>query len=222
MLVVAAHPDDEILGCGGTVSRLVKEGHEAFTLILGEGIISRADTRDREKKKEELSKLKDQAKRANRIIGIKEVFFSDLPDNRFDTIALLDVVKAIERIKNRVKPHTIYTHYKGDLNIDHQITYNAVIAATRPMAQETVREIYAFETLSSTEWNYPLTFSPDLFFDITEVLDIKLKAMKCYTSELRKFPHPRSLKGMELNAAYWGMRLGTDYVEAFESVRVIR
>ena len=222
ILIVAAHPDDEILGCGGTVARLVKEGYEAYTLILGEGITSRDEKRSIEKRKIELSQLKKQAIKANTILGVKEVFFFDFPDNRFDTIPLLDIVKVIEKIKNQIKPQIIFTHYKNDLNIDHQITYNAVIAATRPMAREAVKEIYSFEVPSSTEWYYPLSFSPDVFFDITETLKYKLKAMGFYQSELRKFPYPRSLENIKLNAEYWGVRVGVRYAEAFKNVRIIK
>lgn len=222
ILVVAAHPDDEILGCGGTIARLVKEGCKAYTLILGEGLTSRDESRDLKKRKDEINGLKEQMHKANKVIGVKEIFTYDFPDNRFDSVALLDIVKAIEKVKNKIKPNIIFTHYEKDLNIDHQITYKAVITATRPLPNEAIKEIYSFETLSTTEWNYPLTFSPDVFFDITGSLEYKLKAMENYKLELKKFPHPRSLKGIKLNAEYWGMRLGLKYVEAFESVRFIR
>lgn len=104
----------------------------------------------------------------------------------------------------------------------YQITYKAVITATRPMKEECVNEIYSFEILSSTEWNYPLSFSPNTFFDISETLDLKIRAMKEYQSELCIYPHPRSLKGIKLNAKYQGMRVGKKYVEAFKSIRIIK
>lgn len=222
ILVVAAHPDDEILGCGATVAKLVKEGYEVFTLILGEGITSRGNIKDRNKKKGELKKLKKQAYEANNIVGVKKVYLYDFPDNRFDTVPLLDIIKVVENIKKYIKPAIIFTHYKNGLNIDHQITYRAVITATRPMFGESVKEIYSFEILSSTEWNYPLGFSPDVFFDISNTLEYKLKAFRVYKSELRDFPHPRSLRGIQLNAEYWGMRVGFKYVEVFKSIRIIK
>ena len=221
ILIIAAHPDDEILGCGGTVARLVTEGYEAWSLILGEGVTSRDDTRDPGKRSEDIKQLNNQVHRANKIIGIKEVFTHDFPDNRFDTLPLLDIVKVIEKTINQVKPDLIFTHFEKDLNVDHRITYQAVVTSTRPSPREPVRGIYAFEILSSTEWNWPLSFSPDVFFNIDKGINKKIKAMSEYKSELRDFPHPRSLKGVKLNAEYWGMRSGLKYAEAFKLVRII-
>lgn len=222
ILIVAAHPDDEVLGCFGTVSKLIKEGYEAYTLILGEGKTSRLDTRKIEENKEQLEILNDEIKKANDIIGIKKCFVYDFPDNRFDSVDLLDIIKVISKIKEEIKPDIIFTHYENDLNIDHKITYQAVITATRPIENESVKEIYSFEILSSTEWQYPISFSPDVFFDIQDTIELKLNAMQCYKSELCLYPHPRSLEGIELNAKYNGMRVGKNYVEAFKSVRVIK
>jgi len=222
ILIVAAHPDDEILGCGGTVARLSKEGYEVYTLILGEGVTSRDERRSVEKRKKEIEKLREQAYSANEIIGAKEVFIHNFPDNRFDTVPFLDIVKSIERIKDKIKPKIVFTHYKEDLNIDHRITYNAVITATRPMVGELVKEIYSFEILSSTEWNYPLSFSPDVFFDVSETLQLKIRAIKKYKFELRDVFHPRSIKGIKLNAEYWGVKVGLKYAEVFKCVRMIK
>jgi LmbE family N-acetylglucosaminyl deacetylase len=222
ILIIAAHPDDEVLGCGGTAARLVKQRNEAYALIMGEGITSRDASRQREKREQEIIQLKKQIHEANRVIGIKEVFTNDFPDNRFDSLTLLDIVKVIETIKNKIKPDIVFTHYEHDLNIDHRLTYQAVLTAVRPTAGETVKEIYSFEVLSSTEWNYPLRFSPEVFFDISETIDIKLAAMERYNSELREYPHPRSIKGIRLNAEQWGMKTGLKYAEAFKLVRMIK
>lgn len=222
VLIIAAHPDDEVLGCGGTAARLVKEGHDVYTAILGEGITSRDDTRQPEKRAEEFARLKEQSQDANEILGIKELFLFDFPDNRFDTVPLLDIVKVIEKVKKNVEPGIIFTHFENDLNIDHRITYRAVMTATRPLPGETVKEIYAFEVLSSTEWCFPLSFSPDCFFDITAAIDIKTAALEKYQGELKEYPHPRSIKGMRLNAEQWGMKTGVSYAEAFKVVRLMR
>ena len=222
ILIIAAHPDDEVLGCFGTVAKMVKEGDEAYTLILGEGKTSRDEQRSIENKKAELNILNQEIEKANSVINIKKTFIENFPDNRFDSVDLLDIVKAILKVKEEIKPDIIFTHYENDLNIDHQITYQAVVTATRPMEDESVKEIYSFEVLSSTEWNYPLSFSPDLFFDISETIELKKEAMKQYNSELCQFPHPRSIEGIELNAKYHGMRVGKAYVEAFKTVRVIK
>ena len=222
ILIISAHPDDEVLGCGGTVARLNKEGHTIYTLILGEGITSRDDLRDIKKREKNILELKGEAKKANAILGVKEVFFHNFPDNRFDTVPFLYIVKVIEKIKNNIKPDIIFTHYEKDLNIDHQITYKAVITAARPIKGETVKKIYSFEIPSSTEWSFPLSFSPDVFYDISETIEIKLKALENYKTELKKYPHPRSLEGVKLTAKNWGMKVGLEYAEAFKVVRIIK
>lgn len=222
ILIVASHPDDEVLGCFGTVARLIKDGYEAYTLILGEGKTSRDEQREVENKKNEIETLNSEIQRANDTIGVKKVFTESFPDNRFDSVDLLDIIKVISKAKEEVQPDIIFTHYQNDLNIDHQITYKAVLTATRPMENECIKEIYSFEILSSTEWNYPLSFSPDTFFDISDTLDLKIKAMRKYDSELCAYPHPRSLEGIELNAKHQGMRVGKKYVEAFKSIRRIK
>jgi len=221
ILVISAHPDDEILGCGGTVARLIKEGCKVHTLILGEGVTSRYKSRS-SKRQSDITALKRQARQINRLLGVEKVHFRSFPDNRFDTVPLLDIVKDIEDVKREVKPDVIFTHYEKDLNIDHQVVYKAVITATRPTPEETVSEIYSFEVSSSTEWSYPPSFMPDVFFDISKTIDLKLDAVKIYKSELKNYPHPRSLKGVALISKYWGVRIGVDYAEAFKAVRIIK
>jgi LmbE family N-acetylglucosaminyl deacetylase len=221
ILVVAAHSDDEILGCGGTVARLINEGYKAYTLILGEGKTSRITTNTPHEVSTEQDLLHKEAINANKIIGIDEVFFEDLPDNRFDSINILDVVKIIESYKNKIKPSIIFTHYENDLNIDHKVTFNAVLTATRPMLGEPVNKIYSYEVLSSTEWRFPQSFHPDTFVDISKTIDKKVEAMEIYQSELRDFPHPRSLKGIRIQAENWGIRTGLSYAEAFMTIRNI-
>lgn len=220
ILMVVAHPDDEVLGCGATVSRLIKEGYDAFTLILGEGKTSRNGYNN-----DDLSLLKQETLKANEILGIKQVFFEHLPDNRFDSLDLLDIVKIIEEYKNNIKPDIIFTHHFGDINIDHQITYKAVLTATRPLQNECVKEIYSFEIPSSTEWNSfssNTAFVPNVFFEIADSLDKKIKAMSEYKSELREYPHPRSLEYINDLAKAWGAKTGTGYAEAFILVRGIK
>lgn len=220
ILVVAAHPDDEILGCGGTIARYAQQGAEIRSLILGEGVTSRT-TVSKKNSHLALENLKKQALTANKILGVKKVYFSSLADNRFDTVPLLEIIKEIEKVKNDFKPEIIFTHYRSDLNIDHQITYQAVLTATRPLPKEFVKMILAFEVASSTEWNYPLSFSPNVFYDITETIDLKIKALAAYHSEMREFPHPRSLSGIKLQAQNRGLQSGVTDAEAFMLVRNI-
>ncbi|MBZ5705065.1 MAG: PIG-L family deacetylase [Acidobacteriia bacterium] len=224
VLVVAAHPDDEVLGCGGTAVRLAQEGHAVHIAIMAEGITSRHAQRDQADAKQ-LSRLHQQAQAAAAKMGAKDVVLFKLPDNRLDTVPLLEVVKLVEELVEKLKPEVIYTHHPGDLNIDHEVVHRAVLTATRPMAGHPVREIYAFEVPSSTEWAFQRlqpSFRPNVFVDVTSTLDAKLDAMACYDSESREFPHPRSSEALRALATRWGSVMGCPAAEAFELVRSIR
>lgn len=224
ILVIAAHPDDEILGCGGTTARFAEEGHNISTLVLGEGVTSRDEKRDRTKREADLVELKEQMNRANKILGVKKVFSFDYPDNRFDTIALLDIVKTIEDVKEEVEPDIVFTHHWGDLNIDHRVTFEAVMTAFRPLKDERTRAIYAFEIPSSTEWGLPSShnyFMPNYFIDISKTLSQKITALKEYKSEMKAYPHPRSFEAVELYTKRRGVQAGLLKAEAFQVVRQI-
>lgn len=226
ILVVAAHPDDEVLGCGGVIAKHAIKGNDVFVIILGEGVTSRDKQRDRNKREKDLQGLKTQINDAANILGAKETFVFDFPDNRFDTVPLLDIVKTIESIKSRVNPNVLFTHHHGDLNIDHQLTFKAVMTATRPIKDDKINEIYSFEVLSSTEWNSQTAnnvFLPNCFFAFDDkCLDKKIDAMKCYTDEIRDCPHPRSSEIIESLAKYRGSNCGYEYAEAFQAVRIIK
>jgi len=224
VLVVAAHPDDEVLGCGGTIAKYSKDNN-IYLVILGEGISSRYIQRN-EGKKKELLQLRKDSQKVGELLGIKEIFFFALPDNRFDTVSFLDIVKKVEEIIKKIKPEIIYTHYSGDLNIDHRLTFQAVLTATRPVKGCSVKEIYSFEIPSSTEWSFgkiekDKIFNPNIFEDISDALETKLKALKAYKNEIRKFPHPRSSKTIRAMATRWGSVAGLKYAEAFELTRKI-
>lgn len=220
ILIVAAHPDDEVLGCFATVADMIKKGKTAATVILGTGKTSRGETSQKE-----LEELKTETKNANEVIGINKVYFADFPDNAFDSVSLLNIVKEIEKIIAIEKPEIIFTHHIGDMNIDHQITHKAVLTATRPMKDECVKTIYAMEIPSSTEWNSfdrNTAFVANCFFDVSESVELKVKAMSCYKSELREFPHPRSLEYIRLLAKINGAKVGIDFSENFQLVRSIK
>src|SRR5690348_5633046 len=153
VLVIAAHPDDEILGCGGTAARLVREGREVHFAILGEGITSRHLQRT-DADVSQLALLHQQAHAAAAQLGVKNLVLHKLPDNRLDTVPLLEVVKIVEELIDGIKPEIIYTHHGGDLNVDRGVIHRAVLTATRPISGQGVREIYAFEVPSSTEWAF--------------------------------------------------------------------
>ncbi|MFC1585751.1 PIG-L deacetylase family protein [Fibrobacterota bacterium] len=225
ILVIAAHPDDEVLGCGGTMAKYAKEGHDVYTLILGEGVTSRDEKRDKNKRKKELRELEKNAASANKALGVKDLILHNFPDNRFDTIAMLDIIKVIERVKSDIGPDMVFTHHHGDLNIDHQLTQKAVLTAFRPNSREKVIGIFAFEIPSSTEWSGPFAkswFMPNYFVDISRTLGNKTSAMKKYKSEVRDYPHPRSLEAIQINAKAWGIKAGgIAAVEAFSVIRQI-
>lgn len=222
ILLIAAHPDDEILGCGATVGRLAKEGCQVHTLLLGHGVDARHSDNKDKGIQTKIEALKKQARKSNQILGVEDVFIHDFADNKFDTVALLDIVKVIEKVVDDIQPDIVFTHYEKDLNIDHRIVYQATIIATRPVAGQSVKEIYSFEVLSSTEWNYPLSFSPDTFFDVSATMDLKLKALECYESEMKDSTHPRSIEAVKLNAELWGTKVGFKYAEAFKCVRCLK
>jgi N-acetylglucosamine malate deacetylase 1 len=224
VLVVAAHPDDEVLGCGGTAARLAREGHSVHIAIMAEGITSRHAQRE-EADARQLSRLHQQARAAAATLGAKDVVLFNLPDNRLDTVPLLEVVKLVEELIEKLKPEVIYTHHPGDLNVDHGVVHRAVLTATRPTAGHPVRELYAFEVPSSTEWAFQRlepSFRPNVFVDVTTTLDMKLAAMACYDSENRDFPHPRSPEALRAIAIRWGSAVGCAAAEAFELIRSIR
>ncbi len=223
-LVVVAHPDDEVLGCGGTIAKLTRKGEDVYVAILGEGATSRFTTRD-QAPRSGVDALADAARKAAALLGVKEVTMSELPDNRFDGVDLLDIVKIVESLVERWAPDAVYTHHGGDLNIDHTLVHRAVVTATRPWAAPGVDAVYAFEVASATEWSFnqfERSFAPDVFVDITDTLESKLQAMQLYREEIRDFPHPRSLENLEAAAIHWGAAAGVRRAEAFKLIREIR
>lgn len=224
ILVIVAHPDDEVLGCGGTIARLTGEGHDVHVAILGEGITSRYDKRE-QADLGVLQELQDQSKRTSKLLGVSELCLYNLPDNRFDTVPLLDIIKIVEKLINRFRPQIVYTHHGSDLNIDHVIAQRAVMTATRPLENCPVKELYAFEVPSSTEWTFGQfqpSFLPNVFVDINATLDTKIQAMQIYESETRSFPHPRSPEALRAQAQMLGSVVGVECAEAFELIRSVR
>lgn len=224
ILVVAAHPDDEILGCGATMAKHIKNGDEVSVLILAEGITSRESKHSRSASKNELEALKNASINANKILGVHLLKHHDYPDNRMDTSALLDVIKTIESHIDKTKPEIIYTHFAGDLNIDHRIVNQAVVTACRPMPSQIVKTLLFFEVPSSTEWQingFHQGFSPNWLVDVSDTIHLKMDALAAYKSELRPWPHARSLKAVEHLARWRGANIGVEAAEAFSLGRNI-
>lgn len=226
ILVVVAHPDDELLGLGATMYKLINTySCNIRAVILGEGLTSRSDSRDVEKWKSELQIHRNNIENARERIGYESVGIYDFPDNRFDTVALIDIIKIIEKEKQSFNPEVIFTHHCGDVNIDHQRTFEAVLTSTRPMVDESVHTIISFETPSGTEWRAstdPRHFIPNLFIEIEEDgLMAKIEGMESYEFEKREYPHPRSPEALKIQAQRWGVVVGKKYAEAFSVVRII-
>jgi len=222
-LVVAAHPDDEVLGCGGTIARLAAAGEDVVVAILGEGMTSRrgADA----PVGDDVDRLHAVSTAVGELLGAREVITHRLPDNRFDSVALLDIVHVVEDVVERVQPTVVYCQHGGDLNVDHQLVYRAVLAATRPQPGHPTREVLSFEVASSTEWAFGRlapVFEPNVFVDVSAHLDRKLEAMAMYETELRRYPHPRSLEALRHAARRWGAVVGVEAAEAFQLVRSVR
>jgi LmbE family N-acetylglucosaminyl deacetylase len=215
-LVIAAHPDDEALGCGGTLARLSREGAAIHVAFLADGVFSRVC--DAGLQKAELMSRRSAAKKACDLLGVRSVSFGDFADNRMDTIALLSVVQIVEALVAEHRPYTVFTHHAGDLNIDHRRTHEAVATACRPQPGHSVKRILAFEVASSTEWQLPHSapaFEPNWFVDISETLEVKLAALDVYAAELRAWPHPRSRQAVEHLARWRGATVGVNAAEAF-------
>jgi LmbE family N-acetylglucosaminyl deacetylase len=224
VLIVAAHPDDEVLGCGGTIALRAAAGDEVHLAILGEGVTSRYLRRE-EADPAALTQLHSRSHRVAELLGTAGLSLFKLPDNRFDSLPLLEVVKVVEGLVDTIRPAAIYTHHPGDLNIDHLVTFRAVMTATRPVAGCPVREIYSFEVPSSTEWAFQQMeprFRPNVFVDVTATIATKIEAMSLYESECRPFPHPRSPEALRAIARRWGSVAGLEYAEALELVRSLR
>jgi len=218
VLVIAAHPDDEVIGCGGTIANHVYVGDEVHVLFMTDGVSSRKNNTI----KIEADFRKESAINASQILGVKSVEILSFPDNSMDAIPRLDIVKKMEDVLDKIKPSVVYTHHQGDLNIDHSITCQSVLTACRPYPSQVVKEIYSFEIVSSTEWASPLagnTFTPNRFVDISKTIDIKISALRAYDQEMHDFPHSRSIENIEHLAKWRGASIGVLSAECFSIIR---
>lgn len=210
VLVIAAHPDDELLGSGGTLKKLINHGYKVITVIFAKG------------RKEEEIHMKQAVLKANKHLGIEEIIFLEYPNLLLETFPLHVINKEIESLVAKYEPSMIFTHHYGDINMDHQILFQAVLTAARPLPGRNPIELLCFETVSSSEWSQHTndkSFKPNYYVDITDTIDIKLESLQFYDVEMRPFPHPRSYKGVQHLAQVRGMTVGVDHAEAFEIIR---
>lgn len=218
ILVVAAHPDDEVLGCGATLALHAQRGDEVHVLILAEGATSRSPQRNTAQYQDKLSALALAAQKAADILGVTSLKLHQFPDNRMDSCDLLDIIKVIENAIQQHQPDIIYTHHAGDVNIDHRRTHEAVITAARPLPSSQIRTLLFFEVASSTEWQTSYSapaFVPNWFVDVSSTVDLKLEALAAYATEMRAWPHPRSLPALEYLARWRGTTVGVEAAEAY-------
>jgi len=219
VLVVAAHPDDEVLGCGGAIAKHVAEGDQVHVLFMTDGVSARGNA-----SKDQFSERRTAIKKASSVLGTHSTTQLSLPDNRLDSLDLLDIVQRLEPLIDILSPELIYTHHHGDLNIDHQLTHQAVMTACRPQPGTPIQEILGFEVASSTEWQAPglAPFLPSLFVDISIYLELKMSALAAYSAEIRPEPHSRSMAAVQAAALVRGHSVGLGAAEAFMVIRSIR
>jgi len=216
VLVIAAHPDDEVLGCGGTIARHAAQGDRVDVVIAGEGVMARSGAA-----RSDLEDLREAARRANGVLGARSLALHDFPDNKLDSVAMLDITRFVEEHVQKNGPEIVYTHHWSDLNSDHTRLSECVLTACRPTPGQTVRRILCFEIPSSTSWRGPRSnsFDPDWFVDISDTLSTKVSALNEYAHEMREFPHARSQEAITHLARWRGASVGILAAEAFVLVR---
>jgi len=217
VVVIGAHPDDELLGAGGTLARHVLAGDEGHGTVVADGARSRYPA-------ELAATLEKQAHRAAEVIGFTSLQLLSLPDQRLDTLPLIELTQRLEGVLDEIDPSIVYTHFPEDVNADHGLVARCAWTACRPYRRPQVRKFAVFETPSSTEWAWPMPgteLRPNLFLDVTDTLETKIAAMECYETELRDYPHPRSSRALRERAAYWGSHIGRPAAEPFAVLREV-
>ncbi|MHA7865524.1 PIG-L deacetylase family protein [Flagellimonas marinaquae] len=220
ILIVAPHCDDEVLGCGGIMAKYAAENHPVYVAIVTNGHLGAPELF----KKEGTEKVRSEALKAHKLLGVKETFFLDFPAPRLDSIASYKLSIAIEKVIRENRITDLYIPHRGDLHKDHRITYESCLVAARPINENPVERIYAYETLSETEWAAPFpdeAFIPTHFVDISRFINTKLDSFRCFTTQIKAFPHPRSIESIENLSKMRGASVNIARAEAFMVVRQI-
>lgn len=220
VLLIAAHPDDEVLGMGGTIAKLVKEGKAVNVLIVTDG--SSSQYRDSDHLAEIIEAKKKETRKCADVLGVRDIYYGGLPDMKLDCTPHIDINQAIERVIDKVQPDTVFTHFWGDVNMDHQNVYKSTLVTVRPVLGQVVKELYCYKVPSSTEWTpnkADTMFMPNYFVDIEQYAEQKYKAFACYSTELRDYPHPRSVRYLRESDKAAGLRVGVLAAEEFVMLR---
>ena len=222
ILVVAAHPDDEIYGMGGTIAKLAAEGNEVHILIVTDG--STAQYRGSNDLSEILERKKKETQKALACVGAAACHYGELPDMRLDAVEHIRINEVIEKAVDEIKPDVVYTHFWGDINMDHQRVFESTLVAVRPTRFQTVRELYCYSVPSSTEWQPAIhaTFAPNVFVNISEYTAQKAAAIAAYATELRPYPHPRSVEAVQAQDTARGLQVGLPAAEEFILLRSVQ
>lgn len=222
ILVIAAHPDDEVLGMGGTIAKLTQAGNEVYVLIVTDG--SSSQYRDSDELSKIIEDKKLETKACADVLGVKKVFYGELPDMKLDCTPHIAINQVIEKTIDEVQPQFVYTHFWGDVNMDHQCVYKSTLVAVRPVMGQVVKELYCYRVPSSTEWTpckADTMYMPNVFVDIEKESEIKYEAFSKYTTELREYPHPRSIRYLRESDKTVGLRVGLFCAEEFVLLRKV-
>jgi len=213
ILVIAPHPDDEVVGCGGTIAKHAEKRDEVYLCIMTKGYTP-------DWPEEILKNRPKEVEKVNKILGIGKTYFLDFPTVKLDTIPQKNLNDSIFQVVTEVKPEIVYMPHKGDLNKDHRLVFEATLVATRPVGEHKVRKMLSYETLSSTEWGNPIeAFIPNVYINVSETIERKIEAMKVYESEMKPYPHPRSLEVVDALARKRGSEVGVKFAEAFVLIK---
>jgi len=221
ILIIAPHADDDILGCGGIMAKYQNKGVDTYVIIVTNGHLGAPELF----KKEGTEKVRKEALKAHRYLGIKKTFFLDFPAPRLDTIPSYKLSIEIEKIIRKNNISDLYIPHRGDIHKDHRITFEAALVSARPINNNPVKRIYTYETLSETEWAAPYgddAFIPTIFEDISDFIEVKKNAFKFFTTQIKKFPHPRSLESIENLSKIRGATVGFKNAEAFMLIRELK